>query len=402
MRINEEIKDDFRLAALEFFKDKLKITSKVQLVNGAPNVEAGDKIYDVHFPKAGIFTLDVAADDTFDFIRELAHNMVHVKQIEDKRLKLVTPGIVNFDGEEFHIKPENYKSDENDTPFDKEANALEKDLASSFWHHLNIKQENITIHEDLRPLPPGITYKYLRHGIMVSQIIQYNGKQIGVVDYTYEKFFRIDLVSIDKDFRRQGIYSNAIIDFTRKAKCPVISDNRNDNSTAVWGSLMKNLPPDLKIYDLKDNNKKVFRNTLILAPANFPIEKHFYNLNESFEPRSFIKDILTMQQVINMTSADDVNDVAQWLKKPADQVIWQYKEVPSHGFEEQVLNMIGSYKNFPKDKVRTQHIFNILKKGGKPQPIFVDPADDFILEGRHRIVAFFLMDMPMVPVIYVQ
>jgi len=269
--LNEEIARDFQLAALKFLTGKLKIDSKVQLEDGAPNVEAGDKVADVFFPKAGIFTLKIKADDTFEFIKELAHELVHVKQIEDKRLKLINPGIVEFEGKQYHIEGEDFKSENSDTPFDKEANAMTKSLTSDFWHHLNLKEENITIVENI-------------------------------------------------------------------------------------------------------------------------------------EKRSFIKGILTMEQVIKLTSPEDVRDVADWLKKPADQIIWQSKEIPASVFEHQVLEMIDSYKHFPKDKERTKKIMNIVRAGGKPQPVFVEANDPshFILEGRHRIVAFFLLDMPIVPVIYVE
>jgi hypothetical protein len=271
MFINEEISRDFKLAAMKFFTEKLKIDSKVQLEDGAPNVSADEKVADIFFPKAGIFTLKIKADDTFEFIRELAHEMVHVKQVEDKRLKLINPSIVEFDGKEYPIEGEDFKSEDSDAPFDKEADAMSKDLASSFWNKLNLKEENIIIKEE-------------------------------------------------------------------------------------------------------------------------------------FIKRSFLKDIVTMEQVIHMTSMDDVRDVADWLKKPANQIIWQLKKVPTNTFEHQVLDMINSYSHFPKDKARTQKILKELQAGGKPKPIFVEANDPthFILEGRHRIVAFFIMDIPMVDVIFVE
>jgi len=50
-----------------------------------------------------------------------------------------------------------------------------------------------------------------------------------------------------------------------------------------------------------------------------------------------------------------------------------------------------------------QKILNKLKSGNEPLPIYVekDDPDNFVMEGRHRMVAFFLYGMDKVPVCYV-
>lgn len=143
--ITEQLDRKFKEKALKFIVDKLDINSKVQLANGETNVEPGEKIADIFFPKAGIFTLEIPADDSFDFVRDLAHELVHVKQIEEHRLKLINPGIVEFEGQKYDISnfSEDFEEDENDLPFDKEANREEKILANEFWNHVNLNEQII-------------------------------------------------------------------------------------------------------------------------------------------------------------------------------------------------------------------------------------------------------------------
>ena len=62
-------------------------------------------------------------------------------------------------------------------------------------------------------------------------------------------------------------------------------------------------------------------------------------------------------------------------------------------YKNQAIEMLGTFDEFPKDERRMNKILKMLKNGEKPMPIYVEKDDphNFIMEGRHRIVAFYLM-----------
>jgi hypothetical protein len=119
---------------------------------------------------------------------------------------------------------------------------------------LSPKNYNIDnlISEDLKPKLNNITYKYQRIGPLISQDILFGGKEIGYIEYQGKDYYNIFQTKIDSDFRRQGIYTNALIDLIRKTKKPIVSDKRNDNSNAVWHNLKSNLPSDMELSNLND------------------------------------------------------------------------------------------------------------------------------------------------------
>lgn len=54
-----------------------------------------------------------------------------------------------------------------------------------------------------------------------------------------------------------------------------------------------------------------------------------------------------------------------------------------------------------KDRARTSRIMKAIRGGAPQWPIFLDTEDGFIMEGRHRIVAFFLLGLRSIPVVHV-
>jgi hypothetical protein len=92
------------------------------------------------------------------------------------------------------------------------------------------------------------------------------------------------------------------------------------------------------------------------------------------------------------------------VRKNIENIEFFYKEEPIELFNSQISEMELSYINFPKELKRTEKIFNLLKNGEKPKPIFIklNDKDKFIMEGRHRIVAFKWFDLKNIPVIYVK
>lgn len=87
----------------------------------------------------------------------------------------------------------------------------------------------------------------------------------------------------------------------------------------------------------------------------------------------------------------DLESIALWLNvESVSHVDVKIKKISIDFFEKQINEMEDSYKEYPLEKKRTQKIFDKLNNGEMPQPIYVgknDP-DNFIMEGRHRIVAF--------------
>lgn len=100
----------------------------------------------------------------------------------------------------------------------------------------------------------------------------------------------------------------------------------------------------------------------------------------------------------------DLKDVAEWLNTTVDNLEIEYKKEPIDLYEKDATEMLATYDEFPKDKKRTDKIIKILKKGGDPLPIYVEKDDkhNFVMEGRHRIIAFYLLGYKEVLVARVQ
>jgi len=96
--------------------------------------------------------------------------------------------------------------------------------------------------------------------------------------------------------------------------------------------------------------------------------------------------------VSNPTDSD-LKDVAGWLRTTVDNLDIDYKSEPMSLYEKSAKEMYESYDEFPKDKKRTDKIIKLLKKGESPLPIYVEKDDpyNFVMEGRHRMVAFYLL-----------
>ena len=53
--------------------------------------------------------------------------------------------------------------------------------------------------------------------------------------------------------------------------------------------------------------------------------------------------------------------------------------------------------------IKTDKIIKLLKSGKPQLPVFIEAGDEhnFAMEGRHRKVAFYLLKLPYIPVVYV-
>lgn len=113
---------------------------------------------------------------------------------------------------------------------------------------------------------------------------------------------------------------------------------------------------------------------------------------------------ITLDDAVNMSQLSDIEDVGSWLDKEIEDIEFYFKKEPIEKFIEQAKEMEGTLDEFLDEKERTEHIFDLLKDGDDPMPIFVKRGDSsrFIMEGRHRVVAFMWYGLDTIPVIYVK
>ena len=125
-------------------------------------------------------------------------------------------------------------------------------------------------------------------------------------------------------------------------------------------------------------------------------------LNENVN-RFGVKEI-TLNDAIKLSQLSDVKDVGEWLNKPIDKIKYYYKEEPITMFRDTIEEMESTYDEFVDERDRTEHIVDLLESGNKPMAIFIElnDKDNFIMEGRHRIVAFSWFGLDKVPVVYVE
>ena len=96
----------------------------------------------------------------------------------------------------------------------------------------------------------------------------------------------------------------------------------------------------------------------------------------------------------------DVKDVAEWLGVPSESIQFETRNESIEPFAKQIKEMESSYLEFPEDNERTSAIERLLLTGEVPMPIYVQHGDEhnFIMEGRHRIVAFHRVGLTEIPV----
>lgn len=100
---------------------------------------------------------------------------------------------------------------------------------------------------------------------------------------------------------------------------------------------------------------------------------------------------------------DDLIHVAQWFgDSDTQQIITRFAIVPITTFDAQITQMQATYTTFPADKKRTQAIVRRLRAGEPMQPIYIEEDDPsfFVMEGRHRLVAFYWQGIPTVTVCF--
>lgn len=109
----------------------------------------------------------------------------------------------------------------------------------------------------------------------------------------------------------------------------------------------------------------------------------------------------TIYESIDPTQRDLI-DVAEWLNASPGNIAVDIKQEPVEKFLPQIKEMYSTFDEFPKDAHRTNKIVKLLKQGATSYPVYVEANDNtFVMEGRHRMVAFWLAGMKTLPVAYV-
>lgn len=93
--------------------------------------------------------------------------------------------------------------------------------------------------------------------------------------------------------------------------------------------------------------------------------------------------------------------VCQWMKVDnLAKLHFTIEKQPINRFISQIEEMEASYPLFPKELKRTQRIIQEINKSSILFPVYIDRNDSslFVMEGRHRLVAFKRMGFSVIPV----
>lgn len=108
-----------------------------------------------------------------------------------------------------------------------------------------------------------------------------------------------------------------------------------------------------------------------------------------------------MPSGMNIGAPGDMQAVCEWMGVSRDALRLVERNESIDRFASQIDSMLASYAHFPDEFRRTKAVLRALKSGEPALPVFVEEGGDFIMEGRHRIVAFHLLGLESVPVITV-
>lgn len=101
----------------------------------------------------------------------------------------------------------------------------------------------------------------------------------------------------------------------------------------------------------------------------------------------------------------DIKNVSEWFSTDISNVICsEIESIPLSIIEKDIVEMLGTYDEFPKDRKRTEKIIKAIQETGNIYPVYIEKNDpfNFVMEGRHRMVAFYLLGMKEIPVCYVE
>lgn len=118
----------------------------------------------------------------------------------------------------------------------------------------------------------------------------------------------------------------------------------------------------------------------------------------------FLKKAIEIFDLNEELHHKDLKDVKDWMNvKSTDNLVLEKGFLSISSLLKQINEMESTYEEFPKDKNRTLKIFKELKKGKNPEPLYIEKGDEslFVMEGRHRMVAFKWYGLENIPIIFV-
>ena len=164
--------------------------------------------------------------------------------------------------------------------------------------------------------------------------------------------------------------------------------------------LIKKKPPELEFSAAEKSRSSLYKR---IAQKYTPKEYTMKVAGRAGYTSFIMQRNNNLKEDTSNVTQQDLKDVSEWLGTSADNVKVELKKEPISKFEKQIKEMHGTYDEFPKDARRTNKILNQLKRGEEVLPIYVEKNDKhlFVMEGRHRMVAFWLNKMKEIPVAYV-
>ena len=132
----ESNNDDFKNDVLNFIKKYLNIKSDITIIHtkkSFDNESMTQQMASVTY-KYNRYIVYINFNETqFGFVRRLAHELIHVKQMEDGRLKIIGDKI-SFDGEVYTEDDYERMYHSDDIPkFEEEAFEQERIISNLYW-----------------------------------------------------------------------------------------------------------------------------------------------------------------------------------------------------------------------------------------------------------------------------
>lgn len=99
--------------------------------------------------------------------------------------------------------------------------------------------------------------------------------------------------------------------------------------------------------------------------------------------------IYNHKKLINIIDKDIIS-IGEWMGKPTHELYLNHQKMDINVFHQSILEMESTYDEFPNDAKRTKKIISEIKHSNITLPIFIEDDDphNFVMEGRHRMVAF--------------
>ena len=126
-------------------------------------------------------------------------------------------------------------------------------------------------------------------------------------------------------------------------------------------------------------------------------------MNESKNRQKPVEFLAQFPSNLHTTLQADLKNVSEWLRCKPQDLRLRLTNLPAERFYQMAQDMLGTYEEFPQDEARTRKILRAIQSGEPVLPVFIEEGDEhhFIMEGRHRIVAFIQSGIAEISVAFV-